>query len=140
MPSLEGLRVLVVDEGVEARDMVAAILEKRGAPVAALPARPAARAGRAEGWPDGLLLVRGLADAGVDSLIRKIRALPASEGGATPAAALSAFGASDRTRALLAGFQLQLAKPVRPSELVAAVASLTGRTGQPAVVAEEARA
>jgi CheY-like chemotaxis protein len=140
MPSLEGLRVLVVDDGDEARDMVAAILEKRGAQVAALPSPQDALAALAESRPDVLLLDLDLADAGDDSLIRKIRALPASEGGAIPAAALSAFGASDRTRALLAGFQLQLAKPVRPSELVAAVASLTGRTGQPAVVAEEARA
>lgn len=139
MPSLEGLRILVVDDGDEARDMVVTILEKRGARVTALPSADEALAALAEQRPDVLLLDLELADAGGDSLIQKIRALPAAEGGATPAAAFAAFAAGDRTRALLAGFQLQLAKPVRPAELVAAVASLAGRTRQPAE-AQEARA
>ena len=61
-------------------------------------------------------------------LIRSVRALPAKEGGLIPAAALTAFARSeDRTRALLAGFQSHLAKPIEPSELVAVVASLAGR-------------
>ena len=139
MPSLEGLSVLLVDDGDEAREMVAAILEKRGARVTALPSVHEALPALAEHRPDVLLLDLELADAGGDSLIQKIRALPAAEGGATPAVALSAFAAGDRTRALLAGFQLQLAKPVRPAELVAAVASVAGRTRQPAE-AQEARA
>jgi CheY-like chemotaxis protein/anti-sigma regulatory factor (Ser/Thr protein kinase) len=136
MPSLEGVRVLVVDDGDEAREMVAAILEKRGAAVTALPSAQEALAALAEQKPDVLLLDLDLADAGGDSLIRKIRSLPAAEGGATPAVALAAFAATDRTRALLAGFQLQLAKPVRPAELVASVASLAGRTRQPAEAQE----
>ena len=139
MPSLEGLHVLVVDDGDEAREMVAAILEKRGARVTALPSVHEALAALAEHRPDVLLLDLDLADADGDSLIQKIRALPASEGGATPAMALAAFATGDRTRALLAGFQLQLAKPVRPAELAAAVASLAGRTRQPSEV-QEARA
>ena len=138
MPSLEGLVVLVVDAD-EAREMVATILQKRGARVTGLPSVQEAFAVIADQRPDVLLLDLELADAGEDSLIRKIRALPAEEGGATPAAALAAFGAGDRTRALLSGFQLQLAKPVRPAELVAAVASLAGRTRQP-TEAQAARA
>jgi len=138
MPSLEGLLVLVVDAD-EAREMVATILQKRGARVTGLPSIQEAFAVIADQRPDVLLLDLELADAGEDSLIRKIRALPVEEGGATPAAALAAFGAGDRTRALLCGFQLQLAKPVRPAELVAAVASLAGRTRQP-TEAQAARA
>ena len=138
MPSLEGLLVLVVDAD-EAREMVATILQKRGARVTALPSVQEALAALTEPRPDVLLLDLELADAGEDSLIRKIRALPADEGGATPAAALAAVGAGDRTRALLSGFQLQINKPVRPAELVAAVASLAGRTRQPAE-AQEAQA
>ena len=138
MPSLEGLLVLVVDTD-EAREMVATILQKRGARVTGLPSVQEAVAVLADQRPDVLLLDLELADAAEDSLIRKIRALPAEEGGATPAAALAAFGAGDRTRALLSGFQLQLAKPVRPAELVAAVASLAGRTRQP-TEAQAARA
>ena len=139
LPSLEGLKVLVVDDGDEAREMVAAILEKRGARVAGLPSTQEALATLAEQRPDVLLLDLDLADAGADSLIRQIRALPVAEGGQTPAVALSAFSTVDRTRALLAGFQFQLSKPVRPAELVAAVASLAGRTRQ-AAEAQEARA
>jgi CheY-like chemotaxis protein len=138
MPSLEGLLVLVVDDD-EAREMVATILQKRGARVTALPSAQDAFAVLAEQRPDVLLLDLELADAREDSLIQRIRALPAEQGGRTPAAALAAFGVGDRTRALLSGFQLQLAKPVRPAELVAAVASLAGRTRQPAD-AQEGRA
>jgi CheY-like chemotaxis protein len=138
LPSLEGLLVLVVDAD-EARDVVGTVLSKRGARVMAVSSVPEAFAVVSEQRPDVLLLDLELADAGEDSLIRKIRALPAEQGGSTPAAALAAFGAGDRTRALLSGFQLQLSKPVRPAELVAAVASLSGRTRQP-VEAQEIRA
>jgi CheY-like chemotaxis protein len=119
--------------------MVVTILQKRGARVIALSSAPEAFGVLAEQRPDVLLLDLELADAGEDSLIRKIRALPSEEGGATPAVALAAFAGSDRTRALLSGFQLQLAKPVRPAELVAAVASLAGRT-QPRAETQEAPA
>jgi len=61
-------------------------------------------------------------------LIRKIRAMPAEAGGATPAVALTAYARTeDRTQAILAGFQHHVAKPVEPSELIAMVASLTQR-------------
>ncbi len=139
LPSLDGVSVLVVDDGDEARDMVAAILEKRGARMTALPSAQEALAVVMDQRPDVLLLDLDLADAAGDSLIQKIRALPAAQGGTTPAAALTTFATGDRTRALLAGFQLQLAKPLRPAELVAAVASLSGRTQKPAE-AQEARA
>jgi signal transduction histidine kinase/CheY-like chemotaxis protein len=140
VPSLEGLAVLLMDAD-EARETVVTILQKRGARVTALSSCEETLAVLAEQRPDVLLLDLELADADEDSLIQKIRALPAEQGGATPAAALAAFGAGDRTRALLSGFQLQLAKPVRPAELVAAVANLAGRTRPPAVAqAQEAQA
>jgi CheY-like chemotaxis protein len=64
-------------------------------------------------------------------LIRAVRALPTERGGAIPAAALSAFARSeDRRRAIMAGFQTHVAKPVEPAELVAIVASLAGRIGK----------
>ena len=66
------------------------------------------------------------------SMIRRIRSLPPEQGGRTPAAALTAFArAEDRTAALLAGYQIHLAKPVNPAELIAAVANLAGRSIQP---------
>jgi len=142
LPSLEGLLVLVMDVD-EAREMVSTILQKRGARVMALSTVQEAFAVVSEQRPDVLLLDLELADTDEGSLIQRIRALPAEEGGNTPAAALAAFGAGDRTRALLSGFQLQLAKPVRPAELVAAVANLAGRTrpaAQPQAQAQEAQA
>ena len=60
-------------------------------------------------------------------LLEKVRRLPAEEGGNTPAVALTAFARSeDRRRALMAGFQMHLPKPVEPAELVAVVSSLSG--------------
>ncbi len=62
------------------------------------------------------------------SLIRKVRQLPAHEGGQTPAMALTAFArGEDRSRTLAAGYQMHLSKPVEPSALLAAVANLAGR-------------
>jgi CheY-like chemotaxis protein len=65
------------------------------------------------------------------ALMRKVRVLPAERGGQIPAAALTAYAsAEDRKRSLPAGFQVHIPKPVDPAELVAAVASLAGRTGK----------
>ncbi|MDQ3198943.1 MAG: response regulator, partial [Verrucomicrobiota bacterium] len=68
-------------------------------------------------------------ESGYD-LIRQVRALPAEEGGRTPAAALTAYArAADRTQALRAGFQMHAPKPVEPSELIAVIANLAARGG-----------
>jgi len=65
------------------------------------------------------------------SLIRKVRALPVEQGGQTPALALTAYArGEDRQRALDAGFQSYLAKPVEAVNLLAVVASLAGHTGR----------
>jgi CheY-like chemotaxis protein len=62
------------------------------------------------------------------SFIRSVRALPADAGGRIPAIALTAFARSeDRTRAMIAGYQIHVAKPIEPHELLATVASLAGR-------------
>ena len=65
------------------------------------------------------------------TFISQVRALPPEEGGQTPAAALTAYArVEDRTRALRAGFQLHVPKPVEPAELVAVVANLAARSRQ----------
>jgi CheY-like chemotaxis protein len=62
------------------------------------------------------------------SLLRKIRGLPRDVGGAVPAAALTAHSRTeDRVNALRAGFQMYMAKPVQPAELIAVVAALAER-------------
>ena len=64
-------------------------------------------------------------------LLRRVRALGAVRGGRIPAIALTAFARSeDRTRALRAGFLVHVAKPVDPAELIATVASVTGRVDE----------
>ena len=66
------------------------------------------------------------------TLIRRIRALPSDQGGRTPAVALTAYARSeDAQRALAAGYQMHVAKPVEPAQLAPVVANLGGRTVQP---------
>jgi PAS domain S-box-containing protein len=125
---LNGLRVLVVEDDADSRALIAAVLERGGAHVTA--ARSAA-----EGLellrrllPDALLADIGMPVEDGYELLRKVRALPPSEGGATPAAAITAYARpEDRARALRAGFQQHLPKPLDPETIVAAVAALCGR-------------
>lgn len=128
--ALEGVSVLVVDDEEEARDAIAAVLEESGAVVTALGSASAAIQVIERLKPD--VLVSDIAMPSMDghALIRRVRALDAARGGGTPAAALTAYASrGDRTRALLAGYQVYLAKPFEPAELVALVATLAGRTG-----------
>ena len=70
---------------------------------------------------------------GVDGyqFIERVRQLSVEDGGNVPAAALTAFARSeDRRKALLAGYQTHIAKPVEPAELITIVASLAGRVGK----------
>jgi CheY-like chemotaxis protein len=78
--------------------------------------------------PDMIISDIGMPDVDGYDFIRRVRALPEQEGGRTPAAALTAFArAEDRTKALRAGYQTHVAKPVEPTELTAVVASLATR-------------
>ncbi len=129
-PEFEGTRILVVDDEADARELVRTLLEHCKAEVMT--------AGSAE---EGLallkaqrphLLVSDIGMPGVDgyALIQQVRALPESEGGETPAVALTAYArVQDRTRVLLAGFNSYVPKPVEPLELLAVLASLRGRKG-----------
>jgi PAS domain S-box-containing protein len=128
-PRLDGLRVLVVDDEPDARDLIAAVLQGRGAAVLVAESSAEALARLRQDRPDVVLSDISMRDEDGYEFIRKVRALPAAEGGRVPAAALTAYGRlEDRMKALGAGFQLHVAKPVDPAELVAVVASLGGRT------------
>ncbi|MES2705928.1 MAG: PAS domain S-box protein [Verrucomicrobiota bacterium] len=130
---LSGLKVLVVDDEKDARELLKRVLEDCGAAVTAAGSATEALA---------LIQIRAL-DAvvsdigmpGVDGyeFMRRVRALPPETGGRIPAVALTAFARSeDRTRALQAGFLAHVAKPVEPSELIATIAAVTGRGGMAA--------
>jgi PAS domain S-box-containing protein len=130
-PVLENVRVLVVDDEPDAREILTVILEQCGAQVKAVGSAPEAWEAL-QGWKPRVLL----ADIGMPgedgyALIRRVRALPPEQGGNTPAAALTAFARTeDRVRALSAGFQIHVPKPVEPAELVAVVQNLARQTGK----------
>ncbi|NUQ76614.1 MAG: PAS domain S-box protein [Polyangiaceae bacterium] len=127
-PSLEGITVLAIDDEADARSLLQRVLEECGA-------RVLIAASAAEGLdavirerPDMIVSDIGMPGEDGYEFIRKVRKLPPAEGGRTPAAALTAFArAEDRTRALRAGYQTHVAKPVEPTELTAVVASLATR-------------
>jgi PAS domain S-box-containing protein len=127
-PELKGLHVLVVDDEEDARQLVTAVLEKCGTKVTAVTTAAEALSALQTLRPDVLISDLGMPAEDGYSLIKKVRALPASQGGQTPAAALTAYArVEDRMKVLRAGFQIHLPKPVEPAELVAVVANLTGR-------------
>jgi CheY-like chemotaxis protein len=124
---LEGLRILVVDDDPDARDLLCALLGQRGAAVST--------ASRAEDAFEQLItkrpdvLVSDIAMPGEDgyTLVGRVRALPADHGGRTPAIAVTAYAASsDRARALAAGFDHYLSKPVDLDKLVETLRALRG--------------
>jgi signal transduction histidine kinase len=125
--SLDGIRVLVVDNEADARGLVSAILESRGAEVTAVESAAEALQTIEENRPD--VLLSDIAMPGVDGygLIREVRRRE-SPAARLPAAALTAFAAeSDRIKAIDAGYQAHLRKPVEPAELAAVVAALARR-------------
>lgn len=124
-PTLRGLRVLVVDDDADARDLFTRGLEQCEAQVAAVESAEAALAAL-EGWkPDVLVSDIGMPKESGHVLIRKVRRLTREQGGTIPALALTAYaGADDVKLALSAGFQAHVAKPVEPVELARAIAQL----------------
>ncbi|MDP3214161.1 MAG: ATP-binding protein [Deltaproteobacteria bacterium] len=126
-PRLDGVRVLMVDDEADARDMVKALLERCHARVTtAGSAAEALSLLRAEP-PDVLISDLGMPGEDGIALIRQVRALGPEEGGRVPAIALTAYaGSRDRVRIIRAGFQHHLAKPIEPAELIALVASAAG--------------
>jgi CheY-like chemotaxis protein len=130
LASLRELRVLVVDDEEDAREVVRRLLEDAGAVVTAAASVPEALERLTSGFaPDVIVSDIGLPDRDGYDFIRSVRRM-APPLSTVPAAALTALARlEDRKRALLSGFQTHLAKPVDPAELVATVASLAGRTG-----------
>jgi PAS domain S-box-containing protein len=127
---LQNVRVLLVDDDADGLDLTTVMLTNSGAQVKTA-VSVAAALNVLESWPADVL-VSDIEMPGEDGyeLLRRIRAK--ERGGRTrlPALALTAYGRpEDRRRTLAAGFNLHLAKPIDPSELVLAVANLVGRTG-----------
>jgi CheY-like chemotaxis protein len=127
-PALAGLRVLVVDDDGETRDLIKVILEEFGAEVCTVPSVTRALDALERVRPDVLVSDIAMPERDGYDLIRHVRGLRDEDGGGIPALALTAFARSeDCRRALLAGFQMHAAKPVEPEELVSMVAALARR-------------
>lgn len=129
LPTLDGLRVLVVDDEPDARQLLKTILGQYGAQVITAASVVEALMTIPQCRPDILVSDIGMPQEDGYALIRQLRALSPEAGGQIPAVALTAYArAEDRTQALLAGFQLHIPKPVNPTELAVVVANLAGRT------------
>ena len=128
---LAGLRVLIVDDEPDVRELLIAVLEGCRAEVFAASNAQDALALLQQQRPEVLISDIGMPGEDGYALIRQVRALPPEAGGKIPALALTAYARmEDRTRALLAGFQMHVPKPLDPTELVVVLANLTGRVPQ----------
>lgn len=125
---LDGVRVLLVDDERDALDVLGRILRGVGATVETAGSVAEAMAKISLQAPDLLVSDIGMPVEDGYALIKQVRALPLDKGGATPAVAVTAFARSeDRRRALMAGFQMHIAKPVDAAEFAAVVASVAGK-------------
>lgn len=122
---LEGINILVVDDEADTRSWLKAGLESHGASVAAAGSADEAIESISVQIPDVLISDIGMPLADGYELIKRLRQQPSDQGGRLPAIALTAYArAEDRLRALRAGYQMHVAKPVELTELITVVASL----------------
>src|SRR6267142_322376 len=126
--ALDGLRVLIVDDEADARELMRMVLRSSGADVRAATCAEEAFEQLEQWHPDILVSDIGLPGDDGYMLIQKLREQQAQHGRAIPALAVTAYArAEDRARALAAGFQMHVAKPLEPADLVAAIASLISK-------------
>jgi PAS domain S-box-containing protein len=126
---LDHVRVLLVEDDPDTLDLLKVVLNNSGADVATAASAQEA-IDKFDHWrPDVLVSDLAMPEQDGYELIREVRSRGPEQGGDTPAVALTAYARSeDRRRALTSGFQMHLAKPVAPTELIAALASLSKRT------------
>lgn len=124
---LYGIKILVVDDDADTRELLEWVLKRTGAEVVLAASAREALEAMERSRPHVLVSDIAMPEEDGYALIRRLRARDPEHGGRIPAAALTAYARSeDRARALLAGFQMHLAKPIDPTTLMAAVADLAG--------------
>ncbi len=122
---LRGVKILVVDDDEDSRDLIVCVLAERGATVFDASSAEEAVHRLEESVPDVLLSDIAMPDVDGYALLRRVRALPVERGGGVPAVALTAYARDvDGERALAAGFQAHVTKPVDHDQLTAVVANL----------------
>ncbi|MCG6136186.1 MAG: ATP-binding protein [Nostoc sp. LLA-1] len=128
--TFEGLCILAVDDQADSRDLIKWMLEDLGAEVVVMTSAREAIAALTESPSkyDVLLADIGMPEEDGFSLMRQVRALEAEAGGQIPAAAITAYATEqERQKAIDAGFQMHLAKPIDLTQLVLIIANLTER-------------
>jgi len=127
--SLAGLKILIVDDERDARELLRRVLLARGAEIVLAESAREALLQLVPHRPDVLISDIGMAEVDDYELLRNVRNQSGANGGTVPAIALTAFARSEnRRRALDAGFTAHISKPVEQSQLVALIASVTGRS------------
>ena len=129
VPELKGVSVLIVDDELETRELLVEVLSRCGAEVRASSSAHDALEALQTWKADVLISDIGMPGEDGYELIKKVRKMDADRGGCIPAVALTAYArGEDRIRALSAGFQMHVSKPVEPVELAAVVASFAWQT------------
>ncbi|WP_243147096.1 response regulator [Scytonema sp. UIC 10036] len=120
--ALQGIQVLVVDDDADNLELITFILEQAGAVVTSVSSAEEALQLLYQTYPNILIADVGMPRMDGYTLLRQVRALPPEQGGQVPAIALTAYaGEIDRQKALAAGFQLHIPKPIDPEILVDAI-------------------
>jgi PAS domain S-box-containing protein len=123
--NLQGVQILVVDDEIDTRDLIAFLLEQAGATVATAASASEALILLIRSKPDLIVSDVGMPEMNGYMLMKQIRTLPPDQGGQVKAIALTAYaGDFDQQQALQAGFQRHLAKPIEPQELIQAISAL----------------
>jgi signal transduction histidine kinase/ActR/RegA family two-component response regulator len=136
---IRGVRVLLVDDDDDTRESFALLLTQWGAEVIVAASGAAAMTALAERLPQVILCDVAMPGEDGYSFLRRVRQLPPAQGGQIPAAAVTAFtGAEDRERALAAGFQLHVTKPVDAARLAEVVWTLAAWSAQHAPFSAQA--
>jgi CheY-like chemotaxis protein/anti-sigma regulatory factor (Ser/Thr protein kinase) len=127
LPSLNGLRVLIVDDEADSRELLGAIVSRQGGDVEVVESAAAALEAIRETPPHVILSDIGMPGENGYDLVRRVRALGPGRG-SIPVIAVTAYaGIEDRERALAAGFTLHMAKPAEAADLVRSIAKASGR-------------
>jgi PAS domain S-box-containing protein len=125
---LDGVHVLVVEDDDDSRKLLGTILKRYGARVTSTKSAAEGLNVFSRDVPDVLISDIGMPDEDGYEFIKKLRALPPEKGGRTPAIALTGYASrKDKERALTAGYQQHIAKPIEQTDMIAAIAALVGR-------------
>jgi signal transduction histidine kinase/DNA-binding response OmpR family regulator len=129
---LNGIKVLIVDDEPDSRELLMTILTRCGSNVRCSDSAAQAMEEFHEWHPDLLVSDIGMPNEDGYSLIRKVRQLKSKRARKTPAVALTAYATDeDRLQALSAGFQMHVAKPIEPESFVSSIAAVLGRKSEP---------